>query len=146
MSFFSLENNFYQNNVDIIQKIENNLSKRIDNNPNFSLEEIEKINIKTVSLCPKNFEISDETSELLRVLSNFSQCELKPVKHITSHRKYIGVIIVFLKKLTWPLVRFHLKETFESMQQFNTWTVYGLAKQIVELEMLKQQLNQSLKK
>ena len=124
----------------MIENITHNLNTRITINDNFTRQEIAEISLKNSALCPKDFEINAQSHELLRVLSMFSRCELKPIKQITSHRRYLGPLIVFFKKLSWPLVRFHLKDTFESIQQFNSWTVYGLAKQTIEIEILKQKL------
>lgn len=135
-----IENNKYINHQELMQKITIRLDCRIKNNANYSTLEISEISTKNSALCPSNFEISDKARELLRVLIMLSRCELKLAKHIRSHRKFIGPLIVFFKKLTWPLVHFHLKDTFESIQQFNSWTVYGLAQQIIEVEVIKQKL------
>ena len=116
-----------------------NLSARLARSPAYNLEEILEIEQLDKRLFPATFEISYESRETLRVLCSYSRCELRPASSIRSHRKFIGPVIVFLKKLSWPLMRFHLKETFESMQLFHSWVVYSYARQVLKLEVLQKQ-------
>ena len=82
-------------------------------------------------------ELDKQTSERFRALASFSQLELKPAREIKSHRKIIGPIIVALKRMSWPLIKIHLKDSFESLEQFSAWSLDTIAKQQVELENLK---------
>lgn len=124
------------------QRARRQLAERIESSPAYDAAEIAEITALEKSLFPRDFEISDETRETLRVLCSFSRCELRPASAIRSHRRIVGPIIVFLKKLSWPLIRFHLKDTFESMQLFHSWVVYSHARQVLKLELLERELRQ----
>jgi hypothetical protein len=123
------------------QRAEAALGERLNGRTHYEQREIAKIEQLDKGLFPKNFEISSETEEMLRVLCTFSRCELRPAREIRSHRPYIGPLIVFLKRLSWPLIRFHLKDTFESLQFFSAKLVQSHAEQMYKLEVLKQELD-----
>src|SRR5690606_2278941 len=80
-----------------------------------SISELEEVATLDTALFPKTLELAPETTETIRVLCALSRCQLRPAREIRSHRRFIGPIIVFLKRLSWPLIRFHLKDTFDSM-------------------------------
>jgi hypothetical protein len=115
------------------------LASRVAASDDFSEEEIEQISALDRSLFLNDFQISEETQETFRVLCSFSRCELKPSRSITSHRPFVGPVIVFLKRLSWPIIRFHLKEPFESMQLFNSRLVASHAKEVCRLDRLNRQ-------
>lgn len=121
------------------------LSTRLNQNSKYTVEEVRRITDLDRSLFPKDFAVSKETSDNLRALANLSQCQLKPAREIRSHRKLLGPVIVALKKLTWPLIKVHLNDTFEGLQEFCSRMVYSHAKQILETERLKQRLEESRK-
>lgn len=111
-------------------------AKRV-NGIDYTSEEIAEIERLDRRLFSSEFEISEEARESLRVLCTYSRCELRPSPIIRSHRKLIGPAIVFLKKLSWPLVRFHLKDTFESIELFHSSLVYSYARQVQKLEQIE---------
>lgn len=89
-------------------------------------------------LFPDGFELDHPNSEMYRRLAILSQSELRPVQ-ITSHRRYIGKLIVFAKRCTWPLLKVHLEKRFRSLDEFSRTTVYQLARQHVEIRDLRQE-------
>ncbi|MFN8392676.1 MAG: hypothetical protein U0136_20460 [Bdellovibrionota bacterium] len=135
-----------QNNNPLSQDVEKRalaaLQTRLAAGNDLTAEEVEKLSKLSKSLFPHDFSISEETQETFRVLCSFSRCELKPSRSITSHRRFIGPLIVFFKRLSWPLIRFHLKEPFESMQYFNSRLIESHAKEVCRLELVKRQLTE----
>ncbi len=115
---------------------ENRLQSRI----HLSRAEVSEVSELDKSLFPKTMEIPPQATETLRLLCTWSRCELRPARAIRSHRPFIGPAIVFLKRLSWPFIRFHLKDTFESMELFHSRLVYAYASQLVEIEQLKKRL------
>jgi hypothetical protein len=103
----------------------------------YTLEECQSVRERSTQLVPTGFELGARDSELLRALAVFSNTELRPPAQITSHRRFIGPIIVFIKKLSWPLVQLHLKETVIGIREFHSLTLTVIARQLVEIEELK---------
>lgn len=61
---------------------------------------------------------SDELLERLRRAAQIWDVSLKP-KEITSHRKFVGPIIVSLKRLIYPVLSFFLADTLRQQRDFN---------------------------
>lgn len=61
---------------------------------------------------------SDELLERLRRAAQIWDVSLKP-KEITSHRKFLGPIIVSLKRLIYPVLSFFLADTLRQQRDFN---------------------------
>lgn len=99
--------------------------------------EIHDITHKKTTLVCASTTLTLESSERLRALSKLAQFQLRPASQITSHRKLLGPLIVFLKKLTWPVIQIHLKETFAGLQELAAWSVVTMAKQENEIAQLK---------
>jgi hypothetical protein len=125
------------------QRINSALAERLSGNDAYNKEEITKVSNLKSKLMPEGFVLSTEQTENLRALCKLSKVELKPAREITSHRKIIGPVIVFLKKLTWPLMQIHLKDTFNELSDFCSWTVKTIAKQTIEIEELKDSTKQN---
>jgi len=70
--------------------------------------------------------IDDETLERLRRLCEVWEVNMKQT-HITSHRPVVGPIIVFFKKLLFPLLKIFLKEPFAQQRKFNAEALALLA-------------------
>ena len=135
-----LEANF-PNSSALSARVSEALNLRLSSARDYTSTEIQEVEELDKALFPKNFEISEEARETVRVLCSLSCCELRPAREIRSHRKFVGPLIVFVKRLTWPLVRFHLKDTFEAAQLFNSRLVSSHARQIYKLESLEQRLS-----
>lgn len=63
-------------------------------------------------------EISDERLRQLKRLSECWDVELR-LGEITSHRRFIGPIIVGVKKLLFPMLKSMLSETMKQQRRFN---------------------------
>lgn len=118
------------------QKIEANLNSRLKNQVNFDRLEIEKVSSLDCALFPKDFVLDQKRNEEYRILACSAQLELKPAREIRSHRKYLGKLIVLIKRASWPLVRIHLKDTVEHMRDFSSQALYTMARQEVEIKKL----------
>lgn len=116
------------------------LKTRIQTQADLTADEIRKVSALDKSLFPKTMEIPEEATESLRLLCTWSRCELRPAREIQSHRRFIGPVIVFLKRVSWPFIRFHLKDTFESMELFHSKLIYAHARQVFEIEQMKKNL------
>ena len=62
--------------------------------------------------------VSDSKLEKLRRLCQLWEVDMK-VGPVTSHRKYVGPIIVTFKNLLFPILRVLLKDTFRQQRDFN---------------------------
>ena len=87
---------------DIENTVKTNFKTRLQKDPEYREEEIERVKKLDCSLFPKDFEVDQKTNEQFRELAKSAQLELIPTQRISSHRKYIGPIIVLFKKLSRP--------------------------------------------
>ncbi len=97
-------------------------------------EEIERVSGLSTKLVSDEVLLSERDNDELRALASLSRIALKPPSQIASHRKFIGPIIVFFKKLTYPLVAFHMKETIEGLEESASLSVSRQAKLASELK------------
>ena len=100
-------------------------------------EEIDKIEFLNTRLIPEGVVLEDRDSEELRALASLSRVHLKRPAEISSHRPIIGPLIVLFKKLTFPIVSFHMKDTIQALEEFAALSVVRQAKlsaRIKELE------------
>ncbi|MDD2942715.1 MAG: hypothetical protein PHC51_07100 [bacterium] len=120
------------------ERIDQCLTARLqDSGGTYNKTEIHDITHKKTTLVPTGTILSQESSERLRALSKLAQFQLRPASQITSHRRLLGPVIVFFKKLTWPIIHIHLKETFAGIQELSAWSVVTMAKQESEIAQLK---------
>lgn len=104
----------------------------------FSLNEEEIKNVRDYdSRFIKDISLSKDDNDELRLLASWTKFKLKPPSSISSHRKIIGPLIVLLKRLTFPLVNFHMKDMVREMEEFASAVVERQAKTASELEHLK---------
>lgn len=101
------------------------LSKRMEK-CKFKVEDIAYV--KSLSLFPVKdaSNIDEETLERLRRLCEVWEVQFKAPK-ITSHRALIGPVIVFVKRLLYPLLQVFLKEPFAQQRKFNAEALSLLA-------------------
>lgn len=107
------------------------LAQRLRENVHFNQSEIAEIAEYPFRLFPKGFALTANETTKMRAMATLSQCQLKPAAGITSHRRVIGPCIVFIKKLSWPFIKLHLKDTLAGIQGFQSWTVKTVAELIV---------------
>ncbi|MCC6933634.1 MAG: hypothetical protein IT292_10340 [Deltaproteobacteria bacterium] len=131
------------NLADLNNIVQESLSHRLQANANYQQEEITKLTNKSARLFPKDFAIDEELCNQLRSLCQLSQVSLKPSNKITSHRKFIGPLIVALKKMTYPLIKVHLDDSFKGIAAMNAWLVESHAKQALRIKELEKQLSKS---
>lgn len=124
---------------DLSDRAAANLQNRLRQHASYTNEEIAEISKKNGRLFPRDFQLSTDGTNRFRALCQLSNIQLRPSRQITSHRRYVGWLVVLVKKLTWPLVQFHLKEPFAGIQEFSSWAVTTMAKQHSELAALRQE-------
>ncbi len=107
------------------------LAERLEKRTNVNFEEIEEVSTLSRRLFPVGLELDFRTLERFRALASFSQFQLLPHTQITSHRRFLGPIIVALKRLSWPILQVHLRKSFEGQQEFNARVVEALAHNVV---------------
>jgi len=92
----------------------------------YSLEELD--HVARVDLNPIKGElyISDKRLEKLRRLCQVWDVDLR-IDKITSHRKFLGPLIVAFKRLLLPVVRVLLKNFIAQQREFNAAVVSLLA-------------------
>jgi hypothetical protein len=113
---------------DLSDRVEANLAARLS--LTYTRAEINDVSNCSSALFPESFKISDKLTKQFRNLCSLSNVSLKAGKIIRSHRKVIGPLIVFFKKLTWPFIQVHLKEPIEKIQLFQSQTVRMLAENV----------------
>jgi len=67
------------------------------------------------------------TLERLRRLCQLWDVDLRPAREITSHRRFIGPVIVAAKRLLFPIVRFFMQDTLRQQREFNATAIALLA-------------------
>ncbi len=118
-----------------------NLQQRLETSESYNQKEIDSVSNFQHRLVPAGLLLEEKSLEELRALASLSRIRLKPPSQISSHRPVIGKLIVAVKKATWPLVNFHLKDTIEAMEEFSGRMVASHSKalsRIKELEEAKQ--------
>lgn len=127
-----------------IEQLENNikdaLQRRLATTDNYSVEEINRLSQKSCRLFPNDFAIDETLCNELRAMCQLSQVSLRPAPKITSHRRFIGPLIVAIKKMTYPFIKIHLEHTINGVAEFNSWTVQAYARQALKLRELEQTL------
>lgn len=120
------------------RRVEESLAQRVREGESYTPEEIERVAGLDHRIFPQDFELDVETTEHFRALTLLSQSELKPASQITSHRRFVGPLIVALKRLSWPLIRIHLDKVFQGIQEHQSWVTVRLARQEVALREARQ--------
>lgn len=96
------------------------LNKRLASHSSFSQSEIDKICGLDCHLLPCGGVIDPETLERLRALARLSRCSLTSPERISSHRRYVGQLIVLAKRAIWPFLSAQLKGTLDAQEEFNS--------------------------
>lgn len=119
----------------INNKINFSLSRRIDqclesdSGVSYNNDEIRRIKLLIFKLFPKDFSLNEKDSELYRRICMLSQFSLNDSKIVKSHRKIIGPVIYFVKKISKPFVTIHLKETINSLSELLVYLIYAISSQ-----------------
>ena len=121
----------------LVDRAKNQLAERLSTSKNYSSEEVKKVTELSPRLFPKGYDLSESETEQLRALCMLSKCALQDSSKITSHRKFLGPLIVAGKRLVWRILSHQLNETFDGLKEFHSWSVYNQARlmgRISELE------------
>jgi hypothetical protein len=124
--------------IQLIEKrINDCFCARLKQNSDYRSEEISQVGQYSTRLFPRNFELEEDASDTLRFLAKLALTDLHPASDIQSHRRFLGPIIVWLKKLSWPFVRIHLKDTFAALREYHIRLLVLVAQQHAQLAMLR---------
>ena len=89
-------------------------------------DELGRIRKLSLALSDGSLDVSEETLEKLRRLCQLWDIDLRPFG-VSSHRKIIGPLIVFAKKLVTPILRIFLKDMIRQQRDFNAAAIALLA-------------------
>jgi len=109
--------------------LEKLLSERVQEkvtSKEFTREDINYIEKLNMELIKNKLDVSDATLEKLRTSCGLWFVDLKD-HEISSHRKFLGPVIVGLKKLLYPILRVLLKDTLRQQRAFNASVICLLA-------------------
>ncbi|MCB0331854.1 MAG: hypothetical protein KDD55_00075 [Bdellovibrionales bacterium] len=107
------------------EDLERTLASRVEAHiaqGDFTQENIRYVEKLRLDACRGTLHVSDEILERLRMLCQLWSIELRP-RTITSHRRYIGPVIVAFKKALYPLISFFLKDLIRQQKDFNAATI-----------------------
>ena len=93
----------------------------------YSEENVRYIANLSLPISRGNLEVSDEVLEKLRRLCQLWNVRFLESKEISSHRPFIGPIIVRLKKLLLPMIKTLMKDVIHQQRAFNAVAVQLLA-------------------
>ncbi len=127
-------------NAELERRIRDNLAKRLASSTDYTANEIADLEQVAPTLFPPDFCLEKETGGIIRHLAIHSQQRLKPSARITSHRRFIGPLIVKFKRLFWPLLNLHLRDQFVAMEEFSCGAVAAIAWQAAEIQELRKKL------
>ena len=105
--------------------IERSLDQRIQSGT-FSIQDVKNIRDRELDLIPKDLELNNELLLKLRRLCQLWQVDIRTAE-ISSHRPIIGPIIVGVKKVLFPMIRFALKDLIREQRDFNAEVISYLA-------------------
>ena len=129
--------------TEILEKISENLNARLTDATSYTVEEIERVSRLDRRLFPAKFRLTSADSERIRALCALSKTEIDPLRGITSHRPLIGPLIVGAKRLLWRSFKPLLDQTFDGIQEYNSWQIYSQAAQLRRIKELEDRLDTS---
>lgn len=84
-----------------------------------------------LSIVKSELNISDLMLERLRLNAQLFDVDLRP-REISSHRKIIGPVIVAVKKMIFPVIKFFLKDFIRQQKDFNASVIATLGQLAAE--------------
>ena len=111
---------------------------RLASSEHYEVSEIDNVSNFKFRLIPEGLLLKEEQLDDLRSLASLSRIQLTEPSRITSHRPVLGKAIVFVKKLTRPLILAHLKGTVEAMEEFSSRLVASHAKALSRINELEE--------
>ena len=100
-------------------------AKRI-NDTRLTTQDVENIQSRQMDVIPKSLSLDPIRLEKLRRLCQLWEVDIR-IGEITSHRKYIGPVIVKAKQLMFPVMRFMLKDLIREQRDFNSASIQLMA-------------------
>lgn len=97
---------------------------------NLDPKHIQDIKELSFRLVDSDLDLDSEMLNKLRMACQLWDVDLR-MNNITSHRKFIGPVIVFIKKLFAPFIKFFLKDFIRQQKDFNA-AVIGLIGGVME--------------
>ena len=92
----------------------------------YSSDDVKYIEKLSLRLAERSLQISDGRLEKLRRLCQLWEVDLRPGR-ISSHRKFVGPLIVAAKRLCLPVLRALFKDTLRQQRDFNAAVISLLA-------------------
>ena len=92
----------------------------------FSKEDVKYIDKLDLCLTKGSLDLTNKQLENLRRLCQLWDVEIRTVD-ISSHRKFIGPVIVAVKRLVYPLIKFFLKDFIRQQRAFNAASIATLS-------------------
>jgi len=89
-------------------------------------ENIRYVSKLSLAVCSGELKLSDQKLEKLRRLCQLWDVKLRP-REIRSHRKFVGPVIVAVKRAIYPILKFFLKDMLHQQREFNAATIRLLA-------------------
>ncbi len=94
-------------------------------------EELQYVKDLNLSVGQRGLAISDKQLEKLRLACQLFDVDLR-TREISSHRKFIGPIIVAAKKALFPIIRVFLKDFLHQQRSFNAAVIDALTELCAE--------------
>ena len=127
--------------AELNRSLEETLRARVTASEEYTWSETKDIAALQRTLFPKCFEVESAPLERLRVLARLYRCEIQPPHAINSHRKFIGPLIVAVKKMVWPLINLHMEPCLDQLQEFHSHLLYSHALEIHRGSVLEKKLS-----
>lgn len=99
----------------------------------FAAEDVKVVAAISPGALKERLHVTAERLEALRQLCQVWDVDLR-VSQISSHRKFFGPLIVWSKRLVYPVLKIFLKDTLRQQRDFNGRVVTLLAELSSELE------------
>ena len=93
----------------------------------FAARDVEYVAGLTRPVFSGRADLDDDSLEKLRTLCKMWDVDIRPAA-ITSHRKFLGPLIVKCKQVFFPLLRVLLKDFIAQQREFNATAITLLAK------------------
>lgn len=115
------------------------LASRVEGHINaghYSVDTIKYFQEVSFSPVADDLTVTEKRLEQLRKLCQLWDLKIRPAE-ITSHRRFIGPLIVAVKRLIYPILSAFLKDTLHQQRSFNAGVIGLLAELSEDVERLK---------
>ncbi len=112
-----------QSDSQLLASLQARIEARISQG-DYNRDEIHYVSKVNLELVNESLSVDQVTLEKLRQACQLWDIQFRPV-NISSHRKFIGPVIVALKKLALPIIKLLMKDVIERQRLFNA-TMIGI--------------------